>query len=59
MTKTKELEMLEYCIRLTYCGMPPAYIRFLMLRKHLELLEELKNSQAQNEEGEEWRGERP
>jgi hypothetical protein len=33
-----DLEMLEWCIRLTYIGMPPAYIRMLMLKKHAEML---------------------
>jgi len=55
----EQLELLEWIIRLTYSGMPLPQFRYWIIKKHEELERELKNSQAQPSEGEEWRGERP
>ena len=37
MDKKTALKVLEWCIRLTYIGMPLSYIRYWLLKKHEEV----------------------
>ena len=37
MDKKTALAVLLWCIRLTYCGMPLSYARYLMLKKQEEI----------------------
>lgn len=37
MDKKTALTVLLWCIRLSMCGMPVGYIRYLMIKKHEEL----------------------
>jgi hypothetical protein len=46
MDKETTLRVLEWCIRLTYIGMPLEYVRLLLLKKH-ERLEKADDSLAE------------